>query len=77
MGRNLAMMELLIIISTIFWRYEFVLENEDEEVSDRVSHSMTSYAYLLKSNHAASDPRRLHTEAIRLSSWDEAKGMKM
>jgi benzoate 4-monooxygenase len=32
-GRNLASMELLIIISSIFRRYEFVLLNPDEPVS--------------------------------------------
>lgn len=31
-GRNLAMMELLIVVSTLFYRYEFRLEDPSKEL---------------------------------------------
>ena len=43
MGRNLANLELLVIIASVFRRYEFVLEDPDAEVGFAVmgSNGMT------------------------------------
>ena len=35
MARNLVMVKLRVFMATVFRRYEFVLENPSEQVSDR------------------------------------------
>lgn len=51
-GRNLASLELLIIVASIFRRYEFVLEEPDKRVSlvftflvDRCPHGLSARYY--------------------------------
>ena len=70
-GRNLASMELLIIIASILRRYKFVLEDPNRPVS--IAYAL--YCYMSVANifvETVRYPGRVPTQACPVSCWNEA-----
>ena len=78
-GRNLASLELLVIVASIFRRYEFVLEDPEGEVRGafhgrgylKIDGALTSFLFPFRC--AAPDAGRLPAQAGGVQSWDEAQ----
>jgi hypothetical protein len=71
-GKNLASMELVLIIASLFRRYDVALEDPDAKVGGRNSVPAFFCAYAC---WAVGDARGIFAEACSVSGWDQTAGL--
>ena len=77
-GKNLATMELFIIIATVFKRYEFVLENPKQAVGLTLGLGHASLFHADKTVRTVPYTRRIPEKTTIHASWyDAARRVKL